>query len=193
MNQKRIYYLLIALILALASVITFPKETYACSCAFQASPLESMDRSVAVFKGLAVSVKPASLNLFRSTASPVKVSFQVDEVWKGHVTSQIAVETAESSASCGFEFQEGERYVVFAQSSASSLEVNACGGTLLQSLAGSQLTELGSGSIPVQLTERAEHAYGSKWLEMLPFLIVIGISGAAYFIYRKRLIAKSKT
>ena len=49
-----------------------------------------------------------------SSADPVTVEFDVIKVWKGPLRETLTVDTERSEISCGFEFKEGRRYVVYA-------------------------------------------------------------------------------
>jgi hypothetical protein len=142
---------------------------------------------------MATSVKQSSFSLFRSPAKAVKTSFQVNEVWKGHVAPTMEVHTAAGSDSCGFEFQEGERYLVYARSTGSALEVSLCSGTILHGTAFEHVAALGSGSIPPQPAETIQQSSGLPWRFILLFS-AIGCSLTIMFVFRKKQRkSKSKT
>jgi hypothetical protein len=176
-----------------SSMLFFPKETSACSCVRSDSIEEIKNKSDAVFEGTATSVKPSSLTLFRSSGKAVKASFQVNEVWKGHVTPTLEVLTASGSDSCGFEFQEGERYLVYAAATGKSMEVSLCSGTMLHSKANEHIAWLGNGSLPPQLgTDLQQADHSSSWKL---YLAIGGLAAVliGYVFYRKQKRFKSRT
>jgi len=140
----------LTLMLLAAGFAIPPKPAYACSCAMPESVAEELNRSDAVFDGTVVAAhRPKKwYSLTQSSADPVTWTFEAHEIWKGKVASTIKVTSAQSSASCGYEFKEGARYIVYARSTGDSLDVSLCSRTVLQTAAASDLAELGSGSIP---------------------------------------------
>jgi hypothetical protein len=82
-------------------------NTLACSCMMPGTPLESLEQSSAVFAGTVSSVEPSSdLN--------IKVTFAVTESWKGATTTPLVISTGKDSAMCGFNFEQGKTYLVYA-------------------------------------------------------------------------------
>ena len=59
-----------------------------------------------------------------------EVVFQVETALKGHVWRRQVVVGAGSEASCGFEFQPGKTYTVFAKYRHGYLETSLCSGTV---------------------------------------------------------------
>ena len=49
-----------------------------------------------------------------SSADPVTVEFDVIRVWKGPLRETLTVKTERMGISCGYEFKEGRRYIVYA-------------------------------------------------------------------------------
>ncbi len=192
LNKKRWISIFLVAIVFAGSLLAFPKEAWACSCAESGSVQENKSRSDAVFEGTAASVKPSSLSLFGSPAKAVKASFHVNEVWKGHVAPSIEVLTAGSGETCGYEFQEGERYLVYATATGNSLEVSLCSGTILTSEANEQMTLLGSGSLPPQsgFANKQTSAYPRSLYLSIGAVVAIAL---AFFLYRKRKQPISKT
>lgn len=123
-----------------------PSVTYACSCVVPAEPLEALESSSAVFTGKVVDKKEPKGTII-SSADPVKVTFEVDSSWKGIKGNKVTLSTALSSASCGFEFVEGESYIVYAyandEDDSGKLEASLCSRTKLLASASEDLKELG--------------------------------------------------
>ncbi|WP_405107784.1 hypothetical protein MHH28_27930 [Paenibacillus sp. FSL K6-1217] len=142
---------LCALIVFMTLLTVRPQVTYACSCAVSPSPLEALEKSEAVFEGTVVRVKE-KFKLMKSSMDPVSVTFQVGARWKGELGEKVTVTTAQSGASCGFEFTKGERYIVYAgkeeagdKEGTAKLTVSLCSRTALFSGAQDDLNELGAG------------------------------------------------
>lgn len=144
----RMAAVMLAFVILSTGLALSPKSAYACSCAMPASVAEELGRSDVVFDGTVVSGSKPSKLFMQSSGDPVIWSFQAHEIWKGQVASAIKVKSAQSGASCGYEFQEGQRYIVYARGTGDDLEVSLCSRTSLQTAASSDIAELGSGSIP---------------------------------------------
>jgi hypothetical protein len=56
----------------------------------------------------------------------LRVTFQVDQRWKGVDSSQISIYTAISEASCGFSFRVDTTYLVYAYQTQYALMTNLC-------------------------------------------------------------------
>lgn len=192
MNKKRWISIWLAAIVFAGSLLAFPREAWACSCAESGAVQENKSRSDAVFEGTAVSVKSSSFSLFGSPAKTVKAGFQVNEIWKGHVAPFIEVLTAGSGETCGYEFQEGERYLVYAAATGNSLEVSLCSGTILTSEANEQMTLLGSGSLPPQ-SDVANKQTGEYPRSLYLSIGAVVVFALAFFLYRKCKQPISKT
>ncbi|MNZ94229.1 Tissue inhibitor of metalloproteinase [compost metagenome] len=188
MIYGRTILLLFTFLIVVEGLVSYAGEAYACSCASSITMQERFDSSHAVFAGTAVSVESTSMPLFRSSAKAVKAAFKVNEVWKGQVTSTIEVITPEYSDSCGYEFEVGERYLVYAQADGKALNVNLCNGTVIHAKAGEQLAALGSGSVPPQTVEAEESVLDKIPVIVLLLLFLISLMAVLiYFIRRKRL------
>jgi hypothetical protein len=118
---------------------------YACSCIFQ--PLEKEIRtSDAVFSGEVVNIDESDLS---PGVGPRlgKVTFDVNESWKGMLGESVAVYGQGPEESCGIEFENDESYLVYAYRSngdtSEPLETNFCDATKLLDEAGGDLQILG--------------------------------------------------
>ncbi|MEK3882285.1 hypothetical protein [Paenibacillus sp. PL2-23] len=160
-----------------------PEAAYACSCAMNPGVEEAKENSDAVFKGTVTRRDEPAKWLAWSSSDPVTWEFQVDEVWKGKVASKLSVISSASTASCGFAFEVGQAYVVYAHQRSDSLEVSLCSRTTALSSAGQDLTELGAGSIPPQPPGGIAATQGglSVWTLILAAAAVIG----AILVYRR--------
>jgi hypothetical protein len=106
---------LMAFGLAALSVAVVAGPAYACSCVPPPSDKQAIKAAYAVFSGTVVeSNDPEAGQKVISSAAPIEYIFEVDAVAKGDVDERQSVHSARDSASCGFGFASGKRYLVFA-------------------------------------------------------------------------------
>ena len=123
---------------------------YACSCIQPPPPKESLAQAAAVFQGEVVEVGALEpVNGMVNTADMIQVTFNVNQVWKGEIAEVTTLTTAGSSASCGFEFQPGQSYLVYADLVEGQLNASLCSRTAPVDLAGEDLQALGEGTAPL--------------------------------------------
>ena len=121
----------LALLVGLVFVAN-PGVVSACSCATFTKPQLVGNASV-IFTGTVTGTSrafPFGLGCTASSADPLLVTFQVESVYKGHATPQLTVSTAVGGASCGYEFQSGKRYTVFATGTLDKPETSLCRGNV---------------------------------------------------------------
>ena len=124
--------------LAVISLATSPKRSYACYCVSPFSSSEALAKSATVFAGRIVSISD-------SERSYVTVAFDVSVVWKGSASQTVYLTTPRDDGSCGFTFVEGEEYLVYSKNGS---QVFLCSRTSLLSEAAIDLAELGEGRPP---------------------------------------------
>ena len=131
------------LMIAASLFIISAESAQACSC-MRATPEQHFESANAVFSGRVVNVITPRRNTQRPQFSfPQKrVMFEVSDVWKGQERRRLMVMTSDSSASCGFNFTEGESYLVYASRSDNRLTTSLCSGTKLLSQAQEDLRML---------------------------------------------------
>ena len=109
----------LAVVLALAfAIFTIHGTAEACSCLRPEGPQEELAKFAAVFEGRVASIA-------RDDAR-IRVTLEVQRAWKGLDTPTIVVTTAENSAACGFNFAEGESYLLYADEVEGELMVSIC-------------------------------------------------------------------
>jgi len=99
------------------------QPAYACSCVMRVTLEEEMERSDAVFSGEVTKIE--------SSGYGYDVTFQVNEALKGVDESTVTIHTGQGGGDCGFEFKEGEEYMVYASMGEEQLRVSICGLTAL--------------------------------------------------------------
>jgi hypothetical protein len=125
----------------------------ACSC-LPTTPQQSFKNSGTVFAGRVIDVVDESESR-PEVSRPLlgfKVIFEVSNVWKGKVEKQQVVLTSGSSASCGYSFEKGKDYLVYASTQGSQLETGLCSGTKPLANARPDLAVLGRGKAPIAQT-----------------------------------------
>jgi hypothetical protein len=163
-----------AAIAAFASPLLAPDCAFACSCAVAGSPekrvSDALARSGAVFAGRVIaSGETDKKGEFGMELTAV--TFQVSEVWKGEVEETIEVTTPESEGSCGYTFEEGREYLVYASR---GMEVSLCSETKPLSDARADPEVLGEGKKPVRvLPDTAGSRAGT--LGLLPWALLGGV------------------
>ncbi len=122
MNSARRLFLAFGLIGALFGWLGSTTPAFACSCAM-ATPSEQFENAKAVFVG---TVKDISADGYDNI-----VDFDVSESRKGLNTKSVSVTTSQQGASCGFSFEKGREYTVYAYDDNGDLGTGICSGTSL--------------------------------------------------------------
>lgn len=121
--------------LALLAGLSLSEAVSACSCVMPPGPEAARDASDAVFSGKVTRVVPGGRML--------KVTLQVDRSWKGASCGEVTLETAADGATCGFGFEEGKTYLVYAAGEEGGLTTNLCTRTRSIDQAEEDLEKLG--------------------------------------------------
>lgn len=141
-NKLVIFCLMCSLIVIHFS---FPTAAFACSCAGPEPVKAAFERNSVIFSGKALLIHDPKNGRVNSSTDPLFVLFEVDSSWKGPTDSQIIVKTARESASCGFEFEEAQNYIVYAHTYDKELETSICDRTAVLAEAEEDLNVLGKG------------------------------------------------
>lgn len=117
---------------------------FPCTCVPPDTPTEELEKSDAVFAGTVIELRVDTLRvdnvnvlLFR------KAKFEVLAVWKGLDLGDVTVMTPFETSACGFAFEQGTSYLVYAFLVNDSLSTNICTRTKKLSEAEEDLEELG--------------------------------------------------
>ena len=167
-GNMRIFLLLVIIV----SMLTFDIEpASACSCAPPGSSVEGLTIAAAVFTGKVVGfAEPISGFGPISSADPIKVTFQVYTVWKGSVSQTTTINTARSGSSCGYTFEKGGEYIVYADGPENNLSVSLCSRTQPLTTAENDLAVLGGGAAPL-----ADTFEGIASFSYLQIAVLLGI------------------
>ena len=124
--MKKAVYISLALTLFL---LASADRSFACSC--EAS-LESKKKQVqkaftnsgAIFSGEVIEVYESSAD-----KNSLLVKFKVAKLWKGELKREIIITTNKESSMCGYGFEVGEKYLVYAKRLKNDLFVDNCSRT----------------------------------------------------------------
>ena len=140
---------LFRLIVGIAALVGFSwTEARACNCDLPLRNLtlkqqvkKAQKQSQAVFVGKVLQVKPEGFG--------VSVRFRVENVWKGKLFREVTIFTGQGGGDCGYRFEVGESYLVYASGSNEILNTNICQRTAPQS-EGGDMKLLGKGKTPAR-------------------------------------------
>ncbi|MCB0216160.1 MAG: hypothetical protein H6648_02285 [Caldilineae bacterium] len=118
----------LAFALGLAAGLLLPsgQVARACSCLPPPPPPQALEQAVQVFDGSVVGIEQVDPD---SPFGAQRVDFVVHTQWKGVTEGRIRLETAGDSAMCGYSFQLGRRYLVYATGALEAPTVTNCSRT----------------------------------------------------------------
>jgi hypothetical protein len=141
--------LLLTLSLGLGSVLALGSPAHACKCALQ-SVDQAQAQADAIFEGRVTKIEdvPGAAG----ADADKRVTFALVRVWKDLEREEtVALITRSSSASCGYAFEAGQSYLVYASRSEQGLSAGACSRTRAMADASEDLAVLGGGITPVKI------------------------------------------
>jgi hypothetical protein len=123
--KKSIYISLAFVVLLFAAA----ERSYACSCVASPAPVKKQVQaaftgSTAVFSGEAVEIRESATD-----KNTVLVRFKATQSWKGEFMKEITIATAKESSMCGYSFEVGKKYLIYANGSKVELSVDNCSRT----------------------------------------------------------------
>jgi hypothetical protein len=115
-----------------------------CTCAPKPSVGRASSQSDAVFVGRVIAWHNVEIEFAPGqTPSGYSFVFEVERLFKGALSSEVAVLTGIGRGDCGYPFQVGEKYLVYASYTKKGVETNICTRTTNISRADADLAELG--------------------------------------------------
>lgn len=174
------YRAALTIIIISAALLAVPSASdnrvFACSCDKPKPAGEVYQSSDAVFVGKAVDIK-------KEGGSSI-VQFDVDMAWKGVSEDVVMLITADSGAMCGYDFEQGRDYLVYAHAGPKYVETGLCGRTQPFEGAFQDLAYLGPGYIPAPGQPIVEREPGGPWLMVL--LVGIAATGTVAFVVLRK-------
>lgn len=158
--KKNLLFVLAIGFLLLASPVT----CHGCSCGYERDPVKALNLAGVVFSGTVLEInqyvhedrKKGEIYDYRNV-----VRFEVQNVWKGTDQTEFIVMTnAGGDTACGFDFQAGESYLVYAykieNTNGVEWHTSTCSRTALLASASADLTQLPAGQAPTKPTDLSE-------------------------------------
>lgn len=175
----------IILSLLLVMMISVPSAAQACSCVEPQTVEAELARSTAVFAGKVLEVKEhKSLNGYMTKS----VLFEVSQSWKSVTESQVIITTGQGGGDCGYGFQQGIEYLVYANPSSmygdeDDLVTIICSRTNELSAAQEDLAILGQGDMPLNQVNLEGDLDGISLYVWILGVVMLGIVG--FVVWRR--------
>ena len=170
-------------LMGMSLLLLLPDCASACSC--MGVPIQRyISSSDAVFSGEVVDLQKGA-SASRMFGPSDTVTLRASEVWKGPQRETLEVSTPSQGSACGYAFEEGQEYLVYAYGK-QDLKVDACGGTTHLSKADEDLALLGNGEKPNDGGDDLNDTSG-----VVPARAVVGLAGltiAASLLVMVRLV-----
>ncbi|MBI5001777.1 hypothetical protein HZC31_00160 [Candidatus Woesearchaeota archaeon] len=159
-------------------------SAFACSCIMPGTVTEEVERADVVFVGTVIAVDHSE---YRAYIFPdLEFSFTVQEYWKGVLSEPLIIHTGQGGGDCGFSFEEGKSYLVYAYADESGdLHTNICSRTALLSDAEGDLVRLGNGFAPIETIVGYNYSEENIFNILVFVLILLLISFVIFSSYKK--------
>ncbi len=185
---------LLAIMFSLVFIVFVPAPpaAVACSCVEPGTVEDELARSEAAFAGNVLEVKQhKSLNGYMTKS----ILFEVSESWKGVDESQVIIRTGQGGGDCGYNFQEGIDYLVYANSSSmygdgEDLVSIICSRTTTLANAQEDLAILGQGDAPQKHVNLEGELDGMNVYVWALAIVLLGIIG--FWIRRRFMVSKKR-
>ena len=132
-------------ILAVVFLLGASFAAAACSCAPPPDIDQALESADAVFAGrvIAMELVPDADPAIGVSMEHLRVTIAVHSAWKGEIAEQATVYTAFTCCVCGFRFEIGEEYLVYAYGQDGVHRTSICDRTKRLEAAGEDLEQLG--------------------------------------------------
>lgn len=118
------------------------------------------------------------------------VLFAVQNTWKGINETQVIITTGLGGGDCGYEFEEGKEYLVYAfesrmYSEEEKLVTIICDRTTLLNSAEEDLSILGEGKSPTKTVNLEDELHKSRINPYLWFIPILLVGFLAFWVWRR--------
>lgn len=161
--------------------------SFACSCIQPPAPRDALASSDAVFAGRVVGIFDGNLNPIRSSADPIRATFQINTVWKGAASPTLVVTSARNGASCGFHFEQGREYLIYAYAQNGELHTDICTRSAELNNAQADLAALGAGQTIANVAPESPSLM--PWvigIVIVVLLVALVLFGSGLFMIQKK-------
>jgi MYXO-CTERM domain-containing protein len=142
------------LVLAVALLSLAPARAQACSCAEQT--FEMAERG-------AVAIFEARVSAIETAGDASHVRMDVVQTWRAAEHEHVEVVTAPNEAACGYTFEVGRSYLVYASSvEGEAYRVSLCSRTRRMEDADDDRSLLGSGVVPVDIEDAPDETPAAR-------------------------------
>ncbi len=105
------------------------ENAVACSCQLsmdspQKQVTDSYNYSSEIFSGEVIDITAVD-------EGTLAVKIKVNKKWKGKFAKEITLKTAKDSSMCGYTFEVGKKYLVYASGAKNNISVNNCSRTTI--------------------------------------------------------------
>ncbi|MBD7984383.1 hypothetical protein H9649_07315 [Sporosarcina sp. Sa2YVA2] len=173
------------LILSITLFLWKPTDAVACSCIMPPPPDQALNEANAVFSGEVIEITD-NMKLINGNGRTVK--FKVDESWKGIESGEVAITTGNNEADCGFPFEVGQSYLVYASSNgmydSKSLTTSICNRTVQLANATEDLKVFGEGEKIDTVAE--EVGVNRSWIVWIGVFVIVILLGTATVYFRNK-------
>lgn len=176
--MKKLSLIAVLLTLTISLAVDAPRA-YACSCIQPEPPAVAAEKSAAVFAGRVTDIEPPAV--MTSTLDENKITFDVSTAWKGVDANPVYIYSSGSSASCGYEFEAGKEYLVYAYDNEGRLSTGLCTRTALLADAAEDLVALGVGEV---IEPGTPPAGGDDMYSVVGGIILVIAVGSVYYFSR---------
>jgi hypothetical protein len=118
-----------AVFLTICGVAVLPSRVDACSCVGGFPLCQTFWRTHAVFAGEVLNISDTANPSGEQFPPYRRVRFRVLQAWRGSVSNIVEVTTGAGGGDCGYSFQQGVRYLVFASGRNGTLYTGICSRT----------------------------------------------------------------
>ena len=187
-----------ALMLLGGLLLAPPGPVWACSCAMPSSPAVAAGDAAAVFSGTVTSiVDRGSFNFLDEVLSGLgqprqslggdsrQMTLAVADSWKGVTETPVTIGTDYGDADCGFSFNVGGQYLVYAYDNQGRLATNMCLRTAELAQAPADLSYLQAWPT-LTVTPAASTLPGLCLAGALGLVGVLALAGGAGWAWRRR-------
>lgn len=168
----------ILFVMVMASIFSFPTTSYGCSCMKPPAPNEALNNADRVFTGTVTLIQVDPITTKKN------IQFSVTQNFKGSGKT-VEVKTKANSASCGFLFETGKEYLVYADENGSKYETNLCMRTTEVSLASKELMILN------ELVPKANNIHDSperkgSIIPIIAILFILAFLGFIFYFFKRK-------